>query len=63
MYGWQGDSPRPRDAHEVLLVVFDGLLGLEEAFKAVYPKADVQRCVGPQNKKCVKQGKKKTNLK
>jgi len=29
----------------VLLGVFDGLPGLEEAFKAVYPKADVQRCV------------------
>jgi transposase-like protein len=28
---------------EVLLGVFDGLPGLEEAFKAVYPKADVQR--------------------
>ena len=30
---------------EVLLGVFDGLNGLEEAFKSVYPKADVQRCV------------------
>mgnify|MGYP002377175983 CR=1 FL=1 len=25
--------------------MFDGLNGLEEAFKSVYPKADVQRCV------------------
>jgi putative transposase len=36
-----------RSAHEVLLGVFDGLPGLEEAFKAVYPKADVQRCCDP----------------
>ena len=34
-----------RGVKEVLLGVFDGLPGLEEAFKAVYPKADVQRCV------------------
>ncbi len=34
-----------RGVKEVLLGVFDGLPGLEEAFKAVYPKADVQPCV------------------
>lgn len=34
-----------RGLTEVLLGVFDGLTGLESAFKAVYPKADVQRCV------------------
>jgi putative transposase len=34
-----------RGVQEVLLGVFDGLPGLEEAFKSVYPKADVQRCV------------------
>lgn len=34
-----------RGLKEVLLGVFDGLTGLESAFKAVYPKADVQRCV------------------
>ncbi|MDY7224730.1 IS256 family transposase, partial [Halalkalibacterium halodurans] len=34
-----------RGLEEVLLGVFDGLAGLEEAMKAVYPKADVQRCV------------------
>lgn len=34
-----------RGLKEVLLGVFDGLTGLEDAFKAVYPKADVQRCV------------------
>jgi putative transposase len=34
-----------RGLQEVLLGVFDGLAGLEEAFLDVYPKADVQRCV------------------
>lgn len=34
-----------RGLEEVLLGVFDGLPGLEDAFKSVYPKADVQRCV------------------
>jgi transposase-like protein len=34
-----------RGAQEVLLGVFDGLPGLEEAFKETYPKADVQHCV------------------
>lgn len=34
-----------RGAREILLGVFDGLVGLEEAFHSVYPKADVQRCV------------------
>lgn len=34
-----------RGLKEVLLGVFDGLPGLEEAFKSIYPKADVQRCV------------------
>nr|BAD18260.1 transposase of IS654 [Alkalihalobacillus alcalophilus ATCC 27647 = CGMCC 1.3604] len=34
-----------RGLEEVLLGVFDGLAGLEEAMKAVYPKVDVQRCV------------------
>ena len=34
-----------RGVEEVLLGVFDGLPGLEEAMKFVYPKADVQRCV------------------
>ena len=34
-----------RGVHEVLLGVFDGLGGLEEAFKATYPNADVQRCI------------------
>jgi len=46
-HGWQEIllDLYTRGAHEVLLGVFDGLPGLEEAFKAVYPKADVQRCV------------------
>lgn len=34
-----------RGATEVLLGVFDGLAGLEEAFKETYPQADVQHCV------------------
>lgn len=36
---------RKRGATEVLLGVFDGLTGLEDAFREVYPKADVQHCV------------------
>jgi len=46
-YGWR-DVLRDlynRGAHEVLLGVFDGLAGLEEAFKETYPQADVQRCI------------------
>lgn len=45
--GWRevlGDLKR-RGATEVLLGVFDGLIGLEDAFKEAYPKADVQHCV------------------
>lgn len=34
-----------RGAQEILLGVFDGLPGLEEAFRRAYPKADVQHCV------------------
>lgn len=34
-----------RGATDVLLGVFDGLPGLEEAFRKIYPKADVQHCV------------------
>jgi putative transposase len=34
-----------RGAEEVLLGVFDGLPGLENAFREVYPKADVQHCL------------------
>jgi len=46
-YGWREILQQlyKRGVKEVLLGVFDGLPGLEEAFKAVYPKADVQRCV------------------
>lgn len=45
--GWQNilTSLKNRGLEEVLLGVFDGLSGLEEAFKKVYPAADVQRCV------------------
>lgn len=34
-----------RGVTEVLLGVFDGLPGLEEAFRDMYPKADVQHCI------------------
>jgi len=34
-----------RGATEVLLGVFDGLTGLEEAFRETYPRADVQHCI------------------
>ena len=34
-----------RGAQEVLLGVFDGLPGLEGAFRETYPKADVQHCI------------------
>jgi len=34
-----------RGATEVLLGVFDGLSGLEGAFRETYPKADVQHCI------------------
>lgn len=45
--GWQDvlADLYTRGVKEVLLGVFDGLSGLEEAFRAVYPKADVQHCV------------------
>jgi len=36
---------KKRGATDVLLGVFDGLPGLEEAFREIYPKADVQHCV------------------
>ncbi|BFH64774.1 IS256 family transposase [Paenibacillus azoreducens] len=34
-----------RGAQEVLLGVFDGLPGLDDAFRETYPQADVQHCV------------------
>jgi putative transposase len=34
-----------RGVQEVLLGVFDGLAGLEDAFRKVYPLADVQHCI------------------
>jgi putative transposase len=46
-YGWKDmlkDLYR-RGAQEVLLGVFDNLPGLEDAFREVYPKADVQHCI------------------
>ncbi|WLD93526.1 IS256 family transposase [Alkalihalobacillus sp. AL-G] len=45
--GWREilDDLRERGVEEVLLGVFDGLPGLEEAFRTSFPKADVQRCI------------------
>jgi putative transposase len=34
-----------RGLKQVLLGIFDGLSGLEDTFRSVYPKADVQHCV------------------
>ena len=34
-----------RGGREELLGIFDGLTGLEEAFREAFPRADVQRCV------------------
>jgi putative transposase len=34
-----------RGLKKVMIGIFDGLPGLEEAFNDIYPKADVQRCV------------------
>lgn len=46
-HGWKEllQNLHHRGATDILLGVFDGLTGLEEAFHSVYPKADVQRCV------------------
>lgn len=46
-HGWKGflQEIYQRGATDILLGVFDGLVGLEDAFHSVYPKADVQRCV------------------
>lgn len=45
--GWRDvlKDLKNRGATDVLLGVFDGLPGLEEAFREMYPKADVQHCV------------------
>ena len=46
-HGWKQflQSLYDRGATDILLGVFDGLTGLEDAFHQVYPKADVQRCL------------------
>ncbi|MCT8137522.1 IS256 family transposase [Anaerobacillus sp. CMMVII] len=51
-----------RGLREVLLGVFDGLSGLEEAFLAVYPKADVQRCVVHKVRNTLNQVRKKDQV-
>jgi putative transposase len=45
--GWQEvlTDLYTRGLKQVLLGVFDGLAGLEDTFRSVYPKADVQHCV------------------
>ncbi|QWC21222.1 IS256 family transposase [Bacillus haikouensis] len=45
--GWSEilNDLRERGVEQVLLGVFDGLSGLEDAFLRSFPKADVQRCV------------------
>ncbi|WP_175987162.1 IS256 family transposase [Bacillus sp. Marseille-Q1617] len=45
--GWSEilNDLRERGVEQVLLGVFDGLSGLEDAFLRAFPKADVQRCV------------------
>jgi putative transposase len=45
--GWSEilNNLRERGVEEVLLGVFDGLSGLEDAFLRYFPKAEVQRCV------------------
>jgi putative transposase len=62
-YGWQGILQHlyKIGVKEVLLGVFEGLTGLEEAFKAVYPKADVQRCVVHKVRNTLSRVRKKTN--
>lgn len=46
-HGWREvlQDLHHRGVRQVLLGVFDGLPGLEEAFKETFPKADVQRCI------------------
>ena len=48
-----------RGVKEVLLGVFDGLSGLEDAFRDIYPKADVQHCVIHQVRNSLKKVRKK----
>lgn len=45
--GWREvlQDLKNRGATDVLLGVFDGLTGLEDVFREMYPKADVQHCV------------------
>ena len=44
---WLGvlNDLRNRGVEDVLIFCVDGLTGLEEAIEAVYPKAEVQRCI------------------
>ncbi len=41
-----------RGVEDVLIFLIDGLNGFNEAIKAVYPKAEIQRCVVHQIRNC-----------
>lgn len=48
------NSLKVRGVEDVFLFAVDGLKGLPEAIKAVYPKAKIQRCVVHQLRNCFK---------
>lgn len=48
------NSLKARGVEDVFLFVVDGLKGLPEAIKAVYPEAKIQRCVVHQLRNCFK---------
>ena len=48
------NSLKARGVEDVFLFAVDGLKGLPEAIKAVYPKAKIQRCVVHQLRNCFK---------
>lgn len=53
---WLGvlNDLRNRGVEDVLIFCVDGLTGLEEAIEAVYPKAEVQRCIIHQHRNSFK---------
>ena len=53
---WLGllNEIRNRGVNDVLIVCVDGLTGFSEAIKAVFPKAEVQRCIVHQVRNTVK---------
>ena len=48
------NSLKARGVEDVFLFAVDGLKGLPEAIKAVYPKAKIQRCIVHQLRNCFK---------